>query len=135
MEFSAETPKATVFESVAAFLSEQGFSTSTRDDTRPWGGFFVIDESRANLFIGHFFPHLDPAAFSGFTRLSPKILLVAPHKRLSWQYHFRRSEIWKVIGGRAGVVVSDTDEETPLRSLKRHDVISLKQGERHRLVG
>ena len=75
------------------------------------------------------------ADFAGFDKLSPKILVVAPQKRLSWQYHFRRAEIWRVIGGQAGVVVSDTDEQTPVRALSIGDEINLKQGERHRLVG
>ena len=62
-------------------------------------------------------------------------MVVAPAKRLSWQYHHRRAEIWKLIGGTAAVVTSDTDEEKETRNLQIDDVIQLKQGERHRLVG
>ena len=62
-------------------------------------------------------------------------MVVAPQKRLSWQYHFRRAEIWKVVGGVAGVVISDTDEENELQILQLNTIINLKQGERHRLVG
>jgi len=47
-------------------------------------------------------------------KLSPKILIVAPIKRLSWQYHHRRAEIWRVIQGQVGVVRSITDSETEL---------------------
>ena len=61
--------------------------------------------------------------------------MVAPEKRLSWQYHFRRAEIWKLIGGVASVVTSNTDEEKDLAELKIGDIIQLKQGERHRLIG
>ena len=86
-------------------------------------------------FIKEFFPHLSVADFAGFEKLSPKILVVAPGKRLSWQYHHRRAEIWKVIGGKAGVVTSDTDEQTELQELPINSVISLDQGQRHRLVG
>ena len=75
-----------------------------------------------------FFPHLNPDDFAGFARLSPKILLVAPGKRLSWQYHHRRSEIWKLIGGKAAVVVSDTDAQMPERNLVPGDLVSLRQG-------
>jgi mannose-6-phosphate isomerase len=67
--------------------------------------------------------------------LSPKILIVAPDKRLSWQYHHRRAEIWRVIQGQAGVVTSDTDEEGALQVLNVGDTITLQQGERHRLIG
>jgi mannose-6-phosphate isomerase-like protein (cupin superfamily) len=61
--------------------------------------------------------------------------VVEPGKRLSWQYHHRRAEIWKVIKGTVGVVTSDTDEE---KEVKKHEVgslIKLQKGERHRLVG
>jgi mannose-6-phosphate isomerase len=112
-----------------------GFNITDFDDNRPWGGFFYVDEGQSDAFITSFFPHLSVADFLGFTKLSPKILLVAPNMRLSWQYHHRRAEIWKVIGGLAAVVVSKTDEQTPQRTLELGEVISLKQGERHRLVG
>ena len=62
-------------------------------------------------------------------------MVVAPEKRLSWQYHHRRAEIWKLIGGIAGVVVSNTDEQKEPQQLNIGDIIQLKQGERHRLIG
>ena len=68
-------------------------------------------------------------------KLSPKILVVAPEKRLSWQYHNRRAEIWKLIGGTAAVITSSTDHENEKMYLKIGDIVQLKQGERHRLVG
>ena len=133
--FPADIDKLSVFEKVENYIQEQGFSIVNKDASRPWGGFLVIDESQAPLFISTFFPHLSLQDFEGYEKLSPKILIVAPEKRLSWQYHHRRAEIWKVIGGNAAIVVSDTDEETPQRTLPLGTVISLKQGERHRLVG
>jgi mannose-6-phosphate isomerase-like protein (cupin superfamily) len=54
---------------------------------------------------------------------------------LSWQYHHRRAEIWRVIHGQAGLVTSDTDEEGTLQVLNVGDTITLQQGERHRLIG
>ena len=62
-------------------------------------------------------------------------MVVAPEKRLSWQYHHRRAEIWKLIGGIAGVVISNTDEQKEPQQLNIGDIIQLKQGERHRLIG
>ena len=123
------------FDRIEKEVEKLGFRIDKQDRTRPWGGFFVIDESQAPQFIETYFPHLSLADFAGFEKLSPKILLVAPHKRLSWQYHFRRAEIWKVVGGTAGVVISDTDEQTELKKLALGDIIELRQGERHRLVG
>ncbi len=135
MNFPASTDKTTIFEQIESYLTNLGFRIAKKDDSRPWGGFFVIDESQAELFIQTYFPHLSLDDFAGFSKLSPKILLVAPQKRLSWQYHFRRSEIWKVIGGNAAIVISDTDEETPQQTLPLGTIVELAKGERHRLVG
>lgn len=133
--FTADRPKTEVFTETRSFIEGLGFTITNFDDTRPWGGFFYVDEGQAVTFIETFFPHLNANDFAGFPKLSPKILLVAPQKRLSWQYHYRRSEIWKLIGGKAAVVVSDTDDQTPERSLVPGDIVELRQGERHRLVG
>ncbi len=130
-----DSERISVFNKIEKEVEKLGFRIDKQDRKRPWGGFFVIDESQAPQFIATYFPHLSVADFAGYEKLSPKILLVAPHKRLSWQYHFRRAEIWKVVSGTAGVVISDTDEETELQKLSLGTIINLKQGERHRLVG
>lgn len=105
------------------------------DSNRPWGGFLVIDENDNDVFINRFFPQFAEQLSISTSKLSPKILLVAPHSRLSWQYHHRRAEIWKVIDGAVDVITSDDDEERHRRHLKEGDIIELRQGERHRLVG
>lgn len=133
--FTQETPKKEISEKIEKELTSKGFTIENKDLSRPWGGFFVINENQSDLFITTFFQHLNPADFEEFSKLSPKILLVQPGKRLSWQYHHRRAEIWKLIGGSAGVIVSDTDEQTDMKTLKTGDVIELQQGERHRLIG
>lgn len=127
--------KKEIFDKVTEFLGDQDLKIYDEDDQRPWGGFFVIEEDDAEKFIALFFSHLkkEDLAISG--KLSPKILLVAPDKRLSWQYHHRRAEIWKLIAGEAGVVTSDTDEEKETKHLQIGDIVKLKQGERHRLIG
>lgn len=135
LHFSIDTPKELVFETVAEYLHQKNLKINKQDNTRPWGGFFVIEESEAEKFIQEYFPHLTKAELNISGKLSPKILVVAPNKRLSWQYHHRRAEIWKLIGGVAGVVTSDTDEEKETRNLQLGDIIQLKQGERHRLLG
>ncbi len=135
MKTAANIDKSEVFESIQAFLDTEGFKVVSTDHQRPWGGFFVIDESQAPAFIAKFFSHLSLEDFAGFEKLSPKILVVAPQKRLSWQYHHRRAEIWKLIAGVAGVVISDTDKETIPLPLSIGQVINLKCGERHRLLG
>lgn len=135
MENLLDLEREKTFKRIETKIKKLGFRIDKQDRTRPWGGFLVIDESQAPLFIETYFPHLSVADFTQFKKLSPKILMVAPHKRLSWQYHFRRAEIWKLIAGQAGVVISDTDEQTGLKKLKLGAIVNLKQGERHRLVG
>lgn len=132
---STTSEKQHIFERIAETIKSQGFTIVDQDRKRPWGGFFVIDEEQAQKFADIYFDHLsiDDLKISG--KLSPKILIVEPKKRLSWQYHHRRAEIWKVIEGPAGVITSDTDEQGPLKEYEPGEIITLKQGERHRLVG
>lgn len=135
MTFSAKSSTNNLFKEVISFIEKEGFTITETDQNRPWGGFLVIAESQATQFISRFFPEADPDDFSGFSKLSPKILLVAPGKRLSWQYHHRREEIWRVISGQTGVIISETDKQTKLQQLTVGAYVELKQGQRHRLVG
>jgi mannose-6-phosphate isomerase len=130
-----EHDKSALFQKTQIKLEEQGFTIDKQDQTRPWGGFFVINEDQAQQFADTYFNGIsvDQLRISG--KLSPKILIVAPEKRLSWQFHHRRAEIWQVLQGPVGVVTSDTDEEGPLQILEPGALITLRQGERHRLVG
>lgn len=128
--------KNAVFNTVENFLKDSGFKIVSKDFNRPWGGFFVLDESQAVTFGSLFFPGIEVASLKiGGGKLSPKILMVQPNKRLSWQYHHRRAEIWKLHAGTAGVVTSETDKEGPVHTLSIGEVIRLNQGQRHRLVG
>jgi len=127
--------KAVVFDKIRNEIVNHNFRIVNEDQTRPWGGFFVIDESQASDFIATFFSHLKIDEVQITNKLSPKILVVAPEKRLSWQYHFRRAEIWKVVEGPVGVKISDTDVEGDLKTLNNGDFIKMDKGERHRLIG
>jgi hypothetical protein len=53
--------KQQIFEKVAAMLHESNFTIVDKDDSRPWGGFYVIDEAQAARFAQHYFAeeHLD----------------------------------------------------------------------------
>ena len=132
---SAELTKQQLFEQTEQQLRQQGFGISQQDQARPWGGFFVLEESQAQEFADTYFDGLavDELRISG--KLSPKILLVAPHQRLSWQYHHRRAEIWRVVSGTVGVITSPTDAEGELKTYGPGEQITLQQGERHRLIG
>ncbi len=135
LNFLSNTPKELIFEHIVEHLHLQKLKINKQDNTRPWGGFFVIEETEAEKFINIYFPDLTKSKFKFSGKRSPKILIVAPNKRLSWQYHHRRAEIWKLIGGTATVVISDNDEEKEVKHLYIGDIVHLKQGERHRLVG
>ncbi|MBZ4041386.1 cupin domain-containing protein [Flavobacterium hibisci] len=135
IEVSKQDSKATVFEKIRNEIQKYNFNIINEDQTRPWGGFFVIDETQANDFIALFFSHLKLDEVKITNKLSPKILVVAPDSRLSWQYHFRRSEIWKVVTGPVGVKISDTDVEGELKTLNNGDFIQMDKEERHRLIG
>jgi mannose-6-phosphate isomerase len=127
--------KQEIFDTVQRYLDDLKFTVVAKDAERPWGGFFVINESQALEFTRQFFPGVDVSELKISGKLSPKILIVQPGKRLSWQYHHRRAEIWKLEAGEAGVVKSETDEEGALETLKVGEIIRLRQGQRHRLVG
>lgn len=124
-----------IFEKTKVELQRKGFKFERTDFNRPWGGFFVIKESQATSFINEYFTEMNPESLIKGKKVSPKILLVAPKKRLSWQYHHRRSEVWKVISNEVGIIRSESNEEGILEILQEGDRIILKKGERHRLVG
>ena len=127
--------KEEVFKKAEAYMAQLGFIIIKEDRERPWGGFLVIDESQAAQFAKEFFPEENFEALKISEKLSPKILLVAPEKRLSWQYHFRRAEIGRCIDGEVAVATSLTDEESDIKKLAKGNKIKLQQGERHRLIG
>ncbi len=93
------TDNKSIFEEAAKMLEAKGLTIINKDDARPWGGFYVIDEMQAPVFINHFFSEENIDEIRITEKISPKILLVAPGARLSWQYHHRRAEIWKCVNG------------------------------------
>jgi mannose-6-phosphate isomerase len=112
------------------------FRAVEQNFTRPWGGYACIDPDQLSQFIATYFPDLDGSTLLNTSQeLSPKILFVLPGKRLSWQYHHRRSEIWCVIQGPIGIVRSATDTEGPLVDYTTGDIVEFAAGERHRLMG
>lgn len=132
---SLKGDKKEIFASVEKYLTDNGFKIAAKDFERPWGGFFVLEESQAQKFGQLYFPNIDLSTLKISGKLSPKILMVQTGKRLSWQYHHRRAEIWRLVAGTAGVATSETDKEGPVQTLQVGEIIRLKQGQRHRLLG
>jgi mannose-6-phosphate isomerase len=135
LDLSNASNRNDVFAMVEEFMIKNGFTIVDKDFDRPWGGFLVIDEEQARRFSHFFFPNMEVVLSQMVGKLSPKILMVEPGKRLSWQYHLRRSEIWKLVAGKAGVVKSGTDQEGSVQPLELNKLIELPKGLRHRLVG
>ena len=124
-----------IYTKIKKEIESYGFNIISNDFERPWGGFLVIDETQAQEFSNKFFEGLDVNSLKIGGKLSPKILIVKPEARLSWQYHNRRAEIWQVYKGSAGIIRSDSDKENEMKTYKEGDQIVLQQGERHRLIG
>ena len=123
------------FTNIQKEVEDLGFKILSKDFNRPWGGFLVIDENQSQEFSNMFFSEIDVNTLKIGGKLSPKILIVNPHSKLSWQYHHRRAEIWRVYKGKVGVSRSMNDIQNPKTILNEKDQITLKQGERHRLIG
>lgn len=76
-------------------------------EERPWGYFTILDEGE------------------GF---KVKKLGFYPGKRLSLQYHNRRSEVWSIVEGTALVTCGDV-----VREYTKGETAIIPQGARHRL--
>ena len=122
-----------ITDSVMGIVSTNSYKIADMDLSRPWGGFIRLENNNAKKFIEQYFPDL---TFDTFENLSPKFLLVAPDKRLSWQKHDRRAEIWRVLQGPVGVKISEIDTEpSEVRALEEGELIQFDAQIRHRLIG
>ena len=124
-----------IFDKTFDIVKSQKLKVIDKDIKRPWGGFFVISEDNTQDFSSIYFNGLNTDELQISGKLSPNILIIAPYKRLSWQYHHRRSEIWKVVSGEIKVITSHDDIERNEKILRMGDEISLSKGERHRIIG
>ena len=97
-------------------IKDLGFEIIAKDFERPWGGFLVINESLSQEFANQFFDGIDIENLKIAGKLSPKILVVKPNSKLSWQYHHRRAEIWRVYKGEVGVSRSFDNNQKPLKT-------------------
>lgn len=124
-----------IFKRLTKELAEVNLHIVGHDFNRPWGGFFVLNEQQAQYFADLYFERLEVIALRIGGPLSPKLLVIKPGQRLSWQYHYRRAESWRVIEGQVAVMRSPTDEPGETMVLNPGDQITLACGERHRLIG
>ena len=120
------------FNQVKEEIGSLGFNVIDFDFDRPWGGFLLIDESQSQDFINTFISK-ENLEIEG--RISPKILIVNPNSRLSWQFHYRRKEIWRVYKNSVGIIRSMDDNQNEMEIFNQGDTIKFQTEERHRLVG
>ena len=121
---------------VRASLRSARLSVVGEDLARPWGGFLLIAQADLHQFIRvHFGTASLHCDVQSSAAMSPKVLLVAPGMRLSWQYHRRRSELWRIVEGPVGVSRAPDNDEPPMGRFDPGEVLRLGLGERHRLAG
>ena len=113
-------------------IESLGFNVINFDFNRPWGGYLLINESQSHDFINTFISK-ENLEIEG--KLSPKILIVNPNSRLSWQFHNRRKEIWRVYKNSVGIIRSMDNNQNEMEILNEGDIIKFQTEERHRLVG
>jgi mannose-1-phosphate guanylyltransferase/mannose-6-phosphate isomerase len=87
--------------------NENDPATGAKNDKRPWGSYFVLDEGE---------------------NYKVKRIEVLPGKRLSYQSHARRSEHWFVVRGTAKVTLNDREI-----LVKARGSIDIPAGTRHRV--
>jgi len=123
------------FLSIRNEIESFGYQIISEDLNRPWGGFLVIDEDQSQKFSNQFFDGLKIESLQITERLSPKILIINPNSKLSWQYHIRRAEIWSIYKGPVGIIRSKNNFQNNMEIIDSGNQIKIKQGERHRIVG
>jgi mannose-6-phosphate isomerase-like protein (cupin superfamily) len=130
----AKTPKAEIVAAVKKMVHQLGFTIVDDMSDKPWGAGYRFHDRDLPAFLAAFYADEQVEAPSGMS-LSPKILLIAPQKRLSWQYHHWRAELWKVFAGPVGTIRSDSDALRPVEMHTSGDLVVCACRERHRIVG
>jgi mannose-6-phosphate isomerase len=127
--------KSETIEMVDKWRFDLGLCADEINVEKPWGAYWKINKTQTGFFLNLFFPEMKNVLENEEQNLSPKFLLIAPGERISWQYHGRRAEEWKVVAGEVEVATSQTDEPDKKQTLQAGESVSLAMGERHRLIG
>lgn len=136
LSIPAEATKAEAIAILQSYISELNLRTGPTDLQKPWGAYFYIDPADTAAFIARYFPELPAEQLQRFgANLQPKFLLVEPGKRISWQYHHRRIELWKVVTGPVGVAFSSDDNEPLTQTTQQGELVQFDITTRHRLYG
>lgn len=138
LKSTEERNKEVLMKEIIESAEASGYTVADVDINRPWGGFVRFDYADGDRFVEEFFPGVDPVQArlgNPQAELSPKILLVTPEQRLSWQVHSRRAERWVFLNDGGYYKSTDPDNPGELILAKAGDVVQFEAGECHRLVG
>lgn len=129
------TQKKDVVGEIEDISIQNGYHIKEENIDKPWGAYLKLDESNIKQFMNDFFPN-HGLNISNSTKIefSPKFLIVEAKQRLSWQYHNRRHEHWSFITD-GYYHRSENNDIGEKISAKPSECVSLKNQERHRLVG
>lgn len=112
-----------------------GYDFADVDMKKPWGAYYRIVDEQADRFLAEFFPGLSAKEAKlgrDDVQLSPKIMLVYPGERLSWQYHHRRAERWRFLT-KGGYYKSTSDKPGKINQARAGEIVQFATSERHRL--
>jgi mannose-6-phosphate isomerase-like protein (cupin superfamily) len=102
---------------------------------KPWGGYLRFTQDSLGNFLSAYWLDVEMKLPVGDVLVDPKVLLVAPRKVLSLQWHERRDELWRVIDGPVRVVTGGGWNSLQVCDYETGEVIDIPQGQWHRLIG
>lgn len=126
------TTKQAAIDTTLAYARELNLHLVEQDIQKPWGAYFRFDEQDVTRFIEIFFADQN---ISRAGMLTPKFLLIAPGEALSWQYHYRRAEVWRVACGPIQVIQNTSDDILDPKTYQTGDLVAHTVRMRHRLMG
>lgn len=130
--------KQQLMQDITTAAQAAGYTVADIDIQRPWGGFVRFEYRDGDRFVHEFFNGINPTQArlgDPAAELSPKILLVAPQQRLSWQVHARRAERWKFLSAGGYHKSMDASDQGDVMLAQPGDEVQFAAGECHRLVG
>lgn len=130
--------KERLIDEIVAEAEAAGYTVVDVTKEKPWGGFVRFDFEDGDRFVEEFFPGVEPIAArlgNSDAELSPKLLLVEPEQRLSWQVHHRRAERWVFLTGGGYFKSMNPDDMGEMILAQPGDTVQFEAEECHRLVG
>ncbi|NMB56386.1 phosphoheptose isomerase [Candidatus Beckwithbacteria bacterium] len=136
-ELTKALKKEEIVKLLKTYFKEENLKTVEENVDKPWGAYFKFDEKDLEKFTHLFFGPIDVAKFfNQKLKYDPKILLVEPGKKLSWQYHHRRSELWTVLQADVAIDLAKNDKQSKQApKYQKGDIIKIPVLQRHRLIG